>query len=148
MTTLFLNQHAPPNIDDPADIERYFQHLYWTKGPEALDSKKIQALRRSFNFPEVAATYRLINDDGVAVVVAGWAERKSEIDELLAAVKKNPSRANYRRLIPFQVNLRQHELSKLPVTPVVEVPGVPVWRGDYDAQLGFSPTIADDALIA
>ena len=148
LTTLFLNQHAPPNIDDPADIERYFQHLYWTKGPEALDSKKIQALRRSFNFPEVAATYRLINDDGVAVVVAGWAERKSEIDELLAAVKKNPSRANYRRLIPFQVNLRQHELSKLPVTPVEEVPGVPVWRGDYDAQLGFSPTIADDALIA
>lgn len=147
LTTLFLNQNAPPDIGEPADIQRYFQQLYWTKGPEALDRKKIQALRRSFNFPEVAAAYRLINDDGVAVLVAEWAERKSEIDELLAEVKKNPTRANYRRLAPFQVNLRQHELAKLPVTAVEEVPGVPVWRGNYDAQLGFSPTIADDALI-
>ena len=147
LTTLFLNQNAPPNIDDPADIQRYFQQLYWTKGPEALDRKKIQALRRSFNFPEVAAAYRLINDDGVAVLVASWAERKTEIEELLAEVKKNPTRANYRRLAPFQVNLRQHELAKLPVTAVEEVPGVPVWRGIYDAQLGFSPTVADDALI-
>ena len=81
------------------------------------------------------------------MLVAEWAERKSEIDELLAEVKKHPTRANYRRLVPFQVNLRQHELAKLPVTAVEEVPGVPVWRGNYDAQLGFSPTIADDALI-
>ena len=147
LTTLFLNQNAPPNIDDPADIQRYFQQLYWTKGPEALDRKKIQALRRSFNFPEVAAAYRLINYDGVAVLVASWAERKAEIEELLAEVKKNPTRANYRRLAPFQVNLRQHELARLPVTAVEEVPGVPVWRGIYDAQFGFSPTIADDALI-
>ncbi len=147
LTTLFLNQDAPPNIDDPTHIQRYFSQLYWTKGPEALDRKKIQALRRSFNFPEVAEAYRLINDDGVAVLVAEWAERKAEIEELLAEVKENPTRANYRRLAPFQINLRQHELAKLPVTAVEEVPGVPVWRGNYDAQLGFSPTIADDALI-
>ena len=147
LTTLFLNQNQPPDIGEPADIQRYFQQLYWTKGPEALDRKKIQALRRCFNFPEVAAAYRLINDDSVAVLVASWAERKSEIDELLAEVKKNPTRANYRRLIPFQVNLRQHELAKLPVSAVEEVPGVPVWRGVYDPQLGFSPTISDDSLI-
>ncbi len=147
LTTLFLNQNAPPDIGEPADIQRYFEQLYWTKGPEALDRKKIQAWRRSFNFPEVATAYRLINDNSVAVLVASWVERKSEIDKLLAEVKKNPTRANYRRLAPFQVNLRQHELAKLPVTAVEEVPGVPVWRGDYDSQLGFSPTIADDTLI-
>ena len=91
--------------------------------------------------------YRLINDDSVAVLVAEWAERKAEIDELLAEVRKNPTRANYRRIAPFQVNLRRYELAKLPVTAVEEVPGVPVWRGSYDSQLGFSPTISDDSLI-
>ena len=147
LTTHFLNQNTPPDIGQPADIQRYFELLYWTKGPEALDRKKIQALRRSFNFPEVAAAYRLINDDSVAVVVACWADRADEIQSLIVAVQKHPTRANYRRLAPFQVNLRQHELANLPVTAVEEVPGVPVWRGIYDAQLGFSPTIADDALI-
>ncbi|MBI3461601.1 MAG: CRISPR-associated endonuclease Cas3'' [Planctomycetes bacterium] len=147
LTTLFLNQNRPPNIDAPADIQRYFNQLYWTKGPQALDRKGIQALRRSFNFPEVAAGYRLINDDGVAVLVASWAKRATEIESLLDAVRRRPTRANYRRLAPFQVNLRQHELAKLPVTAVEEAPGVLVWRGMYDAQLGFSPTVADAALI-
>jgi CRISPR-associated endonuclease/helicase Cas3 len=147
LTTLFLNQNTPPSIDEPADIERYFHRLYWTKGPQALDAKGIQALRRSFNFPEVAAAYRLICDDGVPVVVAGWEEHAVEIDSLLAAVRHTPTRANYRRLTPFQVNLRRHELTKLPITAMEESPGVFVWRGIYDSQLGFSPTIADTALI-
>jgi len=147
LTTHFLNQNQPPRIDEPADIQRYFHRLYWTKGIDALDRWTIQALRSDFNFPEVAAAYRLIKDDSVLVVVASWSDRRDDIEALLAETKRSPSRANYRRLAPFQVNLRQHELARLPVTAVEEVPGVPVWRGDYDSQLGFSPTIADDALI-
>lgn len=147
LTTLFLNQNAPPDIGEPADIQRYFQHLYWTKGPETLDRKNICGLRKNFDFPGVAAAYRLINDDGIAVLVPTWAERKAEINALIADVKKDPTRANYRRLAPFQVNLRQHDFAKLPVTAVEEVPGVLAWRGEYDSKLGFSPTIADDALI-
>lgn len=147
LTTLFLNQNTPPDIGCPKDIERYFNQLYWTKGLEALDQKKIQVLRRGFMFPDVAREYRLITDDSVPVLMACWQEQQQEIQSRLDAVMKNPSRSNRRWLAPFQVNLRRHELAKLPVTAVEEVPGVPVWRGNYDSQLGFSPTLADDALI-
>lgn len=147
LTTSFLQQNLPPDIGDPADIQRYFRMLYSTKGMNALDRHDIQSARSKLNFEEVAKAYRIIGDDSIAVVVANWANHQTEIETLLEEAQRNPSRANYRRLAPFQVNLRRPELAKLPIAAHEEVPGLLVWRGIYDSSLGFSPAVADDALV-
>lgn len=139
----FLNSGSEPQIDKPDDIRKYFELLYWSGN---LDKKHIQVQRGQFHFPNVACEYRLIDDEGVPVVVATWQEHEEEIAKLLGDVRLHPSRAAYRKLSPFQVNLRQYELANATLVGE-EQPGLFVWRGEYDPDLGFKGDSADVLLI-
>lgn len=140
----FLNNGREPQIDDPKDIQEYFERLYWSGN---LDAKGIQALRGQFHFPSVACEYRLIDDDGVGVVVASWKEHDKEIEGLIEEVRYRPSRTAYRRLNPFQVNLHRYELVKASAMVAEEAPGLFVWRGGYDPDLGLIADNVDVLLI-
>ena len=99
----FLNNGIEPRLDDPKDISSYFNCLF-NKGE--LDKRGVQDQRRLFDFPEVASLYRLIKDQDQPVVVASWSEHQPDIETLLAAVRDRPTGPNFRRLAPYQVNLR------------------------------------------
>ncbi len=88
--TAFLNNGRLPCIDDPADVRDYFHRLYRTGD---LDKENIQGLRRSSQFETVAEKYRLIDDDGIPVVIATWDEKKTEVEELLDQVRLRPVEA-------------------------------------------------------
>jgi CRISPR-associated endonuclease/helicase Cas3 len=140
----FLNNDREPQINNPADINEYFERLYHTGN---LDTEGIQAARRGFEFAAVAERYRLIDDDGIPVVVATWEERREEVENLLAGARHRRSRANFRKLAPFQVNLRRYELQKDQGSWSEEIPGVYVWRGGYDPDLGLTSDNADVLLL-
>jgi CRISPR-associated endonuclease/helicase Cas3 len=142
--TSFLNAGREPRIEEPADIREYFERLYRTG---ELDKERIQGDRQACNFPEVARKYRLIDNDGVAVVVATWQEKIAEVESLLEKIRRQPSRATYRRLGPFQVNLRTYELGEAGSSVIEEVPGVLVWRGGYDPHLGLTAENVDVLLL-
>jgi CRISPR-associated endonuclease/helicase Cas3 len=144
LETSFLNADREPRIDSPDDIKEYFERLYHTGDP---DEHKIQAARKRFAFKEVAEAYRLIDDDGEGVVVATWKEKKGEVDALLDAVRRQPTRANFRKLAPFQVNLRRHELAKARGVVAEAMPGLFVWHGGYDEALGLTADNEDVLLI-
>ena len=90
---------------------------------------------------------RLIDDDGIGVVVASWKEHDKEIEGLIEDVRFRPSRATYRRLNPFQVNLHRYELAKVSAMVAEEAPGLFVWRGGYDPDLGLTADNVDVLLI-
>ena len=122
LETSFLNAGREPRIDAPQDIKEYFERLYRTG---SLDAKDIQTARERFAFKDVAKDYRLIDDDGDPVVVANWEEKQNEIEVLLKAVRREPTRcANFRKLVPYQVNLRRYERNKLDRSVTEEAPGL------------------------
>jgi CRISPR-associated endonuclease/helicase Cas3 len=140
----FLNAGREPRIDAPDDMREYFERLYRSG---SLDGRKVQGARERFAFEEVAGSYRLIEDDGEGVVVATWTGKEAEVDALLDAVRRRPTRANFRRLTPFQVNLRRYELAKAGGAVAEEVPGLFVWRGGYDEALGLTADNMDVLLV-
>ena len=144
LETSFLNAGREPRIDAPEDMREYFERLYRSGD---LDGPKIQAARGRYEFDTVARSYRLIDDDGESVVVATWEEKKDEVAALLAAVLRKPTRANFRKLARFQVNMRRHELMKAAGAVAEEAPGLFVWRGGYDPALGLTADNVDVLLM-
>ncbi|MBI3408673.1 MAG: CRISPR-associated endonuclease Cas3'' [Planctomycetes bacterium] len=146
LETNFLNAGRLPRIDEPADIRDYFTRLYHTG---KLDEKQIQALRRQFRFADVARAYRLIDDDGAPVVVQTWREGQSQIDVLLSELQESPNRTRFRKLVPYQVQLRRFELAKCgslleQVDPRFDLR---VWRGEYDSTIGLVEGPGNELLI-
>jgi CRISPR-associated endonuclease/helicase Cas3 len=133
--SVFLADGRSPRIDEPEDIRQYYTHMFYAGD---LDKHKIQPARNGQKFRIVAEHYKLITDDTVPVVVASWKVRADEIETLIAAVRAAPTSANFRKLIPFQVNLRRYELLKYQL--VSEDPDIDlfVWRGGYDSDLGLT----------
>ena len=134
----FLHANRTPCIDNPADVNEYYGRLFH-KGD--LDDKGIQALRKGLDFPAVAAKYRLI-DDATRPVVVRWEKYADEIQSRLDAVRDRPTRRNYRRLAPFQVNLRGSAADLAPHTDEV-APGVHVWEGGYDEATGLTTDLPE-----
>jgi CRISPR-associated endonuclease/helicase Cas3 len=144
LETSFLSAGREPRIDAPEDVQEYFERLYRAGH---LDERGIQPARERFAFKEVAESYRLIDDDAESVVVATWKAREAEVSALLGAVRRQPTRANFRKLAPFQVNLRRGELAKAGGAVGEEGQGLFVWRGGYDDALGLTADNADVLLI-
>ncbi len=142
----FLNKGRLPQIDQPADIREYFTRLYHSGN---LDQHHIQDDRRSFKFADVAAKYQLIEPNSIAAIVATWEPQRAEIDRLLEKLRRDPSRANFRALAPYQVNLRLYELRTVggSIVPVSDQIELPVWYGRYDDDLGLNTEATDSLLV-
>lgn len=146
LETNFLNVGRPPRVDEPEDIREYFVRLYCSGD---LDPKEIQNLRRNLAFQTVAQEYRLIDNDGVPVVIATWEPEQATVQALLNLVGRDPSRLNFRRLTPFQVNLRRYELARAGalVARPHERLDLLAWYGRYDSHLGLTEDANDVFLI-
>jgi CRISPR-associated endonuclease/helicase Cas3 len=150
-TTQVLLRAAPDglDLDDPAVYRDYFRRFY--DGME-LDREGVQRLRRSFDYPEVARRFRLIEEDTVSLVVryrgAGEkGEEGTDVDALLEALRARPQRgrAILSRLQPYLVGVRQAALDRYRqdglVLEVIE--GLWEWGGKYDAVRGLGGGEAD-----
>jgi CRISPR-associated endonuclease/helicase Cas3 len=140
----FLNNARKPRIDHLADVREYFERLYRSG---SLDGRAIQDDRRALAFASVAAKYRLIDDEGLPVVVASWKEKRDQVEDLLQDVRTRPTRAAFRRLTPFQVNLRTFELTKMGAWAAEEASGLWVWRGGYDSSVGVTADHPDTLFV-
>jgi CRISPR-associated endonuclease/helicase Cas3 len=141
--SIFLAAGRSPRIDEPEDIRQYYSQMFYSGD---LDKQKIQPARNGQKFRTVADLYKLITDDTVPVVVASWQANQSQIEGLITEVRSAPTSSNFRKLIPFQVNLRRYELANFASSIVQADPDLDlfVWRGGYDAEIGL--TNENDAL--
>jgi CRISPR-associated endonuclease/helicase Cas3 len=117
------------DFSDPSIFESYYTRLY--QGIPT-DKHGVQPLRASFNFPEVAARFKLINDDTTPVVIRYDDKAEALLDRirhrgfLLAK--------EHRALQPLVVNLRSREVAEAS-TLTEDIMGVKVWHGSYDREL-------------
>jgi CRISPR-associated endonuclease/helicase Cas3 len=105
VTSAVLRGHGKSAVDanDPELATIYFKRLF-----EALntDREQIQEFRRSFNYPEVAARFRMIDDETESVVVAYGSTREQERTRaIIARLRKGTpdGRMLIRRLQPYLV---------------------------------------------
>jgi CRISPR-associated endonuclease/helicase Cas3 len=139
----FLSLGREPDIGRTQDILDYFQRLYRSGD---LDREGIEQDRLERRFATAASKYRLI-DDTTPVVVKTWEPFAAEVQRLLVAVRHHPTKANFRRLAPYQINLRHYELLAAGGSVQLDPSGVRVWLGGYDPALGLSPDNSEAILI-
>ena len=125
-----LNQNA--DLDALETFQRYFHTLYHTLVDR--DAYGIQALRSSFDYPEVAEKFRMISGDTVPVVI-----RDYEPSKIAAILARGIDRWTMRALQPYLVNIYRNKLNQLEQTGLVQLitPGLWEWSGTYHPKLGM-----------
>jgi CRISPR-associated endonuclease/helicase Cas3 len=150
-TTRALRRAGDLDLNTPEAARRYFEQLF-----SALDTdaERIQERRRSFNYPEVARDFRMIDDDTYSAVITsygGQVERR-RVEGALDELRQGTPRAReLRRLLqPYVVGLRFRQAERLREQGLIQEvrPGLGVWLGGYDAVRGLVPADAEpDALV-
>lgn len=139
LADFLLGQNNPEALHNPALHEEYFRRLY---AEQDLDKHKVQAYRETLNYPETARLFRLISDDTVLVAVP-YGQGSCRLKDW----KNRPSRATWRRLQPFVVNIQRREAERLMadnwLEPVSE--GLYRWIGKYDRIKGLAEAAYDPA---
>lgn len=138
------------DFHDPAVYRCYFERYYDKVDP---DEKKIQPLRRAFDYPEVAAAFQMIGEDTLPAIVERYEEGGGvqPASGLLEKLLKDPGhrRERFRALQPYMVSLRRSEMVRAEkrglAEVVTEMPGLYVWRGEYDPVRGIDPNGYIDA---
>ena len=132
------------DLHDPEVFKEYFRLLYQI----GTDENGIQTLRKEFDYPKVAAAYRLVADPSAPVIVrypSDDKERKS-LDTLLGRIRATGIwSSDHRRLQPYVVSMFEHEFEKRReyVDEISE--GVFVWNGNYDELRGIEDVSLDPA---
>jgi CRISPR-associated endonuclease/helicase Cas3 len=164
--------HFGPGRADPdalGALRDYYRSLYAVLNLEHRDhpGQQLQEARRRFDFPAVVdgplrdaaegsardrrLAFRMILDDGIAVITPDGAESEDEqqqVRELVDQIRTapRPELAALRQLQPFTTNLPRSALRRPGVAallrPVLGKLGAPgslaEWIGDYDTHTGIS----------
>ena len=127
------------DLDNPDAYRQYFQRLYQQV---ELDSEDIQTARAVFDFPTVAARFRMIPEDNVSVVVRPPGHER-EVDRLVKVISQQADepRRLLRLLQPYLVNICCHQLPQYQRDGLVDElrPGLWRWCGGYDPVRGLIP---------
>lgn len=135
------------NLHDPSIFRDYFRRLYQDV---PTDGKDIQKLRKEFDYPEVAARYRLVSENSVAVVVRYGedGEEGGKLDRLLKRVRKTGMwGGDHRRLQPYVVSMFEDEFKKKREWAEEVAEGVFVWTGGYDGLRGIEQVETDPTAL-
>lgn len=135
MLTRTLLQQSVIDLADPQTYQQYFTRYY---GLVNRDEPRVQAARRMFDYPEVAARFRMLADDTFSVIVL----YSSVVQGLVDALRHDPIRRRmlFRQLQPYIVTLRASEKKQAEQQGHIEevVPGILIWAGDYDPMYGVA----------
>jgi CRISPR-associated endonuclease/helicase Cas3 len=138
-----------PGVDlhSPGIYENYFRQLYQAVNT---DRHRINELRQSLNFPEVASRFKIIADATVPLVVR-YPKKDSPVDDLLQRLQAlggplgGEARRLLRQLQPYLVNVRCGPLARYQQAGLVsELPlGLWEWRGNYHPVKGLHDAALD-----
>ena len=156
VTRALLKERGPAGMDiaDPALFEEYYRRFYTIARPEEKRPELWDAIRRQ-DFAEVAARYRLIEQDTISVLVP---YRKLDFDRLVQEVRERGLTADWMRRAQPQVVGVYRPKGNDPIWTCLEP--VPIagrshseeWfiyrvAEDYDRDLGLLPRQGPDVWL-
>ena len=135
------------DLDDPETVSDFFRRLY-----QFVDSdvEQIQALRKHFDYPEVAARFKMIEDETLDAVVTGYGtyEERRRIADSIDRLRNGTaaSRSILRGLQPWMVQIyRNRAAAMIRAGLLLEVvPGLYEWRGEYHEITGIGGVTTPD----
>ncbi|MFI9842598.1 CRISPR-associated helicase Cas3' [Nonomuraea sp. NPDC051941] len=138
---------GPAKQTEPDDLQTladYF-HGYYATLPDKAMGSELLAARASWDFPTVARDFRMIDEDGIPVVVRYHNphanERPDPIDSWLQQLRRDPARGHVwlRRLQPYTISLPKSQLTKPHVAALMRpvIGDLYEWIGDYDLNTGI-----------
>ncbi|MDD1413607.1 CRISPR-associated helicase Cas3' [Dolichospermum sp. ST_con] len=107
-------------------IEMYFSNLFNQNHDGGID---IQRLRESYDFPEVAKSVKVIDDEHQISVVVKWGDSEKLIAQM--QTQEYLTELDWRKLQQFTVNLPKK------FTNYIQIGKIDVWTGDYDQKTGI-----------
>ena len=138
------NQLLRPGFDfnRPELYLEYFRSLYQVV---ETDKDRIQELRKTLNYPDVAQRFRMIDDETAAIVVRyrGLDGADDEVDRLLSYVHRQDSKLPrwlLRQLQPYLVNVRTRLIDDYRREGFLNeiTSGLWEWLGRYDLVRGLT----------
>ncbi len=125
-------------------VEDFFKELFWVKGLDQLDSKKIiESLAKEitkiyFPFRDIAEAFRLIDSPTTAVLI----EYNDEARKLAVKFRsfEPPTKQDYRKAQRYTVSLYQHDFNKISAALEETERGVfilPKKVGKYNEKVGI-----------
>jgi len=143
---ILLNKVSGTELHDIEIYKTYFNRLYQSC---TLDTKKIQASRYSFDYPEVAHKFKLIDQKTVPVIVRYYdTPEDQQVNELIYSLRYQKITRNLlRKLQPYLVNINPFLVNSLQKEGLVnEISlGLYEWLGSYDETRGLVTTAKDPA---
>ena len=151
-TTLRMLNAGPLDLDNPETVTEFFRGVYQFADH---DAKGIQGKRRSFDYPEVASRFKMIDDATLEAVVPkyGAGEERERVGRMLERLRNGTpaARSVIRSLQPWTVEIYLNQASGMLRSGLLSevMPGLYEWRGDYDEVTGIGGITAldPDALI-
>ncbi|MTJ08088.1 MULTISPECIES: CRISPR-associated helicase Cas3' [unclassified Anabaena] len=109
-------------------IQMYFSSLFNQNHDGGVD---IQKLRESYDFPEVAKSVKVIDDEHQTSVVVKWGDS----EKLIAQMQNQEylTELDWRKLQQFTVNIPKNDK----FTNYTQIGKIDVWIGDYDQKIGI-----------
>ena len=95
VTQTLLNLHDNLDINDPETFRAYYHRLYDLNDPASQNANLKDAIN-GIDFPEIAKTYRIIEQNAIQVLVP-WADRFDAFESLRAEADKNGITAGWMR---------------------------------------------------
>jgi len=146
--TKIMLQNGTPDFDDPTVCTGYFAQVY--KDTE-LDAHGIQKMRRSWDFPEVAKCFRMI-DSPTRPVLVEYAPEQERYECIKAALSQGHfTRAMWREAQSILVNLFVTDIQRLIQKGDISdtLPRHPdtlyKWNGNYDEVEGMVGVLKDSS---
>jgi CRISPR-associated endonuclease/helicase Cas3 len=131
------------DLDDPDIFTTYYRNLFQVTNK---DSKDIEECRQRLDYPEVAARYRLIEEDTMPVIV-DYGEALILVEQIRKKGFVKPTQ--YRRLQAVIVNIRRRKFATYQqeglVREVLPASALWLWQGVYDPLLGINEAEMWDA---
>ena len=126
------------DFTDPETFERYFRILY---ADADADERQVQHYRVERCYEEVAARFRIIDDDTFPMVVAYDDAALAARSHLLAAARSGGRslKQAFREIQPYIVTARAYERPRFEAAGLITElrPGLWSWEGAYDDRLGI-----------
>jgi CRISPR-associated endonuclease/helicase Cas3 len=126
--------------DDPDTFLRYFAQLY---RQVELDGAKVQESRSVLDFPETAKRFRMIEDDGVSVLVGyGRGQQRQRFEALVERLRRpgGVTRATLRQAQPFIVSVQSRLRDEFMKAGLLEeiAEELYLWHGGYHPIRGLT----------